>query len=72
MHYKLCYKKQSANTYHKYLVTNSYWLAHIEKEKLKNKTIKNRKTLRIIKNPTFNIFKLRKTAEKRLLRRCPF
>ena len=72
MSYKLCYKKPSANKLHRHIITNDYNLANFEKALLRNKTIRNRKTLRIIKNPKWYIFKIRKTEAKRLLRRCPF
>lgn len=72
MNYKLCYQKQNANKYHKYITTNNYEFACFEKENLKNKTIKNRKTLRIVKNPHFTIFTIKKSEAKRLFKRCPF
>ena len=72
MRYKLCYKKPSANRLHRFWITNSYKSALLQKNYFEGKTIQDRKTLRIVKNPNFKIFRLRKTETKRLLRRCPF
>ena len=72
MNYKLCYKKPSANRLHTFWITNSKGSALYQKQYFEGRTIYNRKTKRIVKNPKFKVLQIRKTAEKRLLRRCPF
>lgn len=71
--YKVCYKEENRNKEKVHLVTNSFWLANEEKKWYENHTEFDRKTKRILINPTWKIYPVKSYLEYSILwRGCPF
>lgn len=71
--YKVCYKEQNCKKEKVHLVTNSLWLAELEKQWYETHPQRNRKTNILLINPTWKIHEVKTYLEYSILwRGCPF
>lgn len=71
--YKVCYKEENSSKEKVHLVTNSLWLAELEKNLFEKYPQTDRKTKCKLTNPTWNIYPVKTYFEySKLWRGCPF